>query len=232
MGTFQLDCNGRATKVLNTMGWGYQEYDPPDPKYVFPKCALPNPEKEMVSTTIYAYGLVNGTFSVYGSVCGCAWLADPPPGKTYAFTSVGGTGAGIEYLQDCPPDGAPMIWSHDFQGFGGIDSGPNACKLMWGTYTGVFQPAPGGCGGGCDGYGDSGTEDAVQAQSLEPMTPVDAGTVTVQGHANSFTGYGQHTTALAKELEKAGVPVRWVAYDRDDSFIPLDPWVAERIINL
>ncbi len=52
-----------------------------------------------------------------------------------------------------------------------------------------------------------------------------------RGHANSYSGYGQHSTAFCQQVEKAGIPVRWEAIDRADSLIPLDPWVASRIVT-
>lgn len=55
--------------------------------------------------------------------------------------------------------------------------------------------------------------------------------ILVEAHANSFTGYGQQAEALARQLERYGLAVSWQAIDRDDSLMPLSPWVDERIVN-
>ena len=58
------------------------------------------------------------------------------------------------------------------------------------------------------------------------------GSLVFGGHANSFTGYGQHTAALARQIERLGIPVKFDAIDRDTSIMALDPWVESRILPL
>lgn len=67
------------------------------------------------------------------------------------------------------------------------------------------------------------------AESTGRVATADA--LVMLAHANAHTGYGIHARHQARQLERLGVPVRIEAVNRSDSFIPVDPWVADRLVD-
>ncbi len=55
----------------------------------------------------------------------------------------------------------------------------------------------------------------------------------IRGHLAGFTGYGQHTAALGRELERLGCPVAFesldAGFDPAAGLLPADPFVAARL---
>lgn len=53
--------------------------------------------------------------------------------------------------------------------------------------------------------------------------------VTLRGHVNGFTGYGQTTVWVAEELERLGVPTRFDPIAVDEHFLPLSDFARARL---
>ncbi len=191
------------------------------------------PSAGTFAITWHADNKATPSYTSYGILMKPCWYSDSTPGIFLGSDQNGtlrigdqvNSGAGIpeQYTSiNCPGPGCPTADLYHTDG--GYGPGPNGIVYLPGD---VIVEFPAGCGGN-NPYGGNM---ALAPRPVPGPDVVPADTLIVRLHANAHTGFAIHGRAQAREFARWGVPIALEAVDRDDRFIPVDPWVNDRLVG-